>query len=92
MFKNAQPLLCSYIVASTSVEFESTEFSAGRLVKKSGSVSPEYHVNDYLCSVRVVTDAAGDVLERNDYSGISPYAYCAGDPVNFVDPEGAFII
>ena len=104
-----------------------------------------YHVNDYLCSVRVVTDAAGDVLERNDYSGfgkrlesstgilnryrfsgkeeqtltvpgwqdfgarmydpdlarwttpdpladqypgISPYAYCAGDPVNFVDPEG----
>ena len=145
MFKNAQPLLCSYIVASTSVEFESTEFSAGRLVKKSGSVSPEYHVNDYLCSVRVVTDASGEVLERNDYSGfgkrlesstgslnryrfsgkeeqsqtvlgwqdfgarmydpdlarwttpdpladqypgISPYAYCADDPVNFVDPEG----
>lgn len=35
-----------------------------------------------------MTDAAGEVLERNDYSGISPYAYCAGDPVNFVDPEG----
>ena len=42
---------------------------AGRLVKKNGSVGPEYHVNDYLCSVRVVTDATGDVLERNDYSG-----------------------
>ena len=82
----------TFSAVSTSDEFESTEFSAGRLVKKSGSVSPEYHVNDYLCSVRVVTDAAGDVLERNDYSGISPYAYCAGDPVNFVDPEGAFII
>ena len=24
----------------------------------------------------------------DQYPGISPYAYCAGDPVNFVDPEG----
>jgi hypothetical protein len=47
----------SFSASSTSVEFESAEFSAGRVVKKSGSVSPEYHVNDYLCSVRVVTDA-----------------------------------
>ena len=140
----------TFSAVSTSDEFESTEFSAGRLVKKSGSVSPEYHVNDYLCSVRVVTDSDGEVLERNDYSGygkrlsssvvssagvvanryrfggkeeqspvgigwldfgarmydadlarwttpdplayqypgISPYVYCAGDPVNFVDPEG----
>jgi len=38
-------------------------------VKKDGAVQPEYHVNDYLCSVRVVTDARGEVLERNDYSG-----------------------
>ena len=39
------------------------------MVKKDGAVQPEYHVNDYLCSVRVVTDADGGVLERNDYSG-----------------------
>ena len=38
-----------------------------------------------------MTDATGEVLERNDYPGISPYAYCAGDPVNFVDPEGEAI-
>lgn len=44
-------------------------FSYGRMVKKDGAVLPEYHVNDYLCSVRVVTDADGEVLERNDYSG-----------------------
>ena len=25
--------------------------------EKGGTVSPEYHVNDYLCSVRVVADA-----------------------------------
>jgi hypothetical protein len=38
-----------------------------------------------------VTDASGEVIERNDYPGISPYAYCANDPVNFVDPEGEAI-
>ena len=27
-----------------------------------------------------------------DYPGISPYAYCAGDPVNLVDPEGKRIL
>ena len=127
------------------MDFESTGFSAGRMVKKNGSVSPEYHVNDYLCSVRVVTDYMGRVLERNDYSGfgkrldsstgstnryrfsgkeeqgfvglpwqdfgarmydpdlarwttqdpladqyhgISPYAFCNNNPVNFVDPDG----
>ena len=25
------------------------------------------------------------------YYGVSPYAYCAGDPVNLVDPEGCLI-
>ena len=127
------------------MDLESTGFSAGRIVKKDGAVQPEYHVNDYLCSVRVVTDYMGRVLERNDYSGfgkrlacstgstnryrfsgkeeqgfvglpwqdfgarmydpdlarwttqdpladqypgISPYAFCNNNPVNFVDPDG----
>ena len=34
----------SFSAASTFVDFESTGFSAGRLVKKDGSVSPEYPV------------------------------------------------
>ena len=29
--------------------------------------------------------------KSEDWYGISPYAYCAGDPVNFVDPDGKFI-
>ena len=49
---------CSFSGTAPAVDFESTGFSAGRMVK-----------NDYLCSVRVVTDARGEVLERNDYSG-----------------------
>ena len=60
---------CSFSGTAPAVDFESTGFSAGRIVKKDGAVQPEYHVNDYLCSVRVVTDAHGEVLERNDYSG-----------------------
>ena len=60
---------CSFSGTAPAVDFESTGFSAGRMVKKDGAVQPEYHVNDYLCSVRVVTDARGEVLERNDYSG-----------------------
>ena len=60
---------CSFSGTAPAVDFESTGFSAGRMVKKDGAVQPEYHVNDYLCSVRVVTDADGEVLELNDYSG-----------------------
>ena len=60
---------CSFSGTAPAVDFESTGFSAGRMVKKDGAVQPEYHVKDYLCSVRVVTDARGEVLERNDYSG-----------------------
>ena len=56
---------CSFSVTAPAVDFESTGFSAGRMVKKDGSVSPECHVNDYLCSVRVVTDADEEVLEHN---------------------------
>ena len=49
---------CSFSGTAPAVDFESTGFSAGRMVKKDGAVQPEYHVNDYLCSVRVVTDSA----------------------------------
>ena len=49
---------CSFSGTAPAVDFESTGFSAGRMVK-----------NDYICSVSVVTDARGEVLERNDYSG-----------------------
>ena len=27
--------------------------------------------------------------KSEDWYGISPYSYCAGDPVNFVDPDGS---
>ena len=33
------------------------------------AVQHKYYENDYLCYVRVVTDADEEVLEHNDYSG-----------------------
>ena len=36
--------------------------------KKGCAVLHKYHENDYLCYVRVVTDADEEVLEHNDYS------------------------
>ena len=43
--------------------------SAGRMEKR--AVQHKYYENDYLCYVRVVTDADEEVLEHNDYSGFS---------------------
>ena len=140
-------MVCSIskVYGKGKLEFESTGFSAGRIVENSGQAVPNYMINDYLSSVRVVTDQTGNVLERNDYYGfgsrmdcgsegdnryrfssketqtvgaigwldfgarmydpylchwtspdplaekyrsLSPYAYCAGDPVNYIDPTG----
>ena len=57
----------SFSVTAPAVDFESTGFSAGRMVKR--AVLHKYYENDYLCYVRVVTDADEEVLEHNDYSG-----------------------
>lgn len=56
---------CSLSVTAPAVDFESTGFSAGRMVKR--AVLHKYYENDYLCYVRVVTDADEEVLEHNDY-------------------------
>ena len=143
--------------ASGALVLESAASAGGRIVNVNanpdGSVSSttpdlqvRYFITDHLGSVRLIADAAGNVLERNDflpfgekcqnnglvsaenpylyggkelqtffgidwydsgarfqktdgtfssldpkaesYYPISPYAYCAGDPVNYVDPEG----
>lgn len=54
-----------------SLSFESTGFSAGRIVAvqtEEGTVyTPLYFITDHLGSVRVVVDGDGHVMERNDY-------------------------
>ena len=42
--------------------------------EKGGTVSPEYHVNDYLCSVRVVTDSDASGFEK----GIAAFDLATG--------------
>jgi len=51
----------------TSYAFESTDFGGGRIINVNGTLSPYYYTTDHLGSVRVITDANGNVVERNDY-------------------------
>ena len=73
MFYNAQPLSVSrrmYLFLLVLRDgpcggFREHGVSAGRIEKK--AVLHKYYENDYLCYVRVVTDADEEVLEHNDY-------------------------
>ena len=47
--------------------FESTDFGGGRIINVNGTLSPYYYATDHLGSVRAITDAFGNVTERNDY-------------------------
>ena len=83
---------------------ESIAITGGRAAYSSNGWAANYYITDHLGSVRAVTDAEGEVLDTFDYMPygrfisidpkaesfyhISPYTYCAGDPVNMVDPDG----
>ena len=47
--------------------FESTNFSAGRIVRSGSDYAVQYHITDHLGSVRVVLDQNKNILEQNDY-------------------------
>lgn len=47
--------------------FESTSFSAGRIVRNSSGYAVQYHITDHLGSVRAVLNQSMTVLEQNDY-------------------------
>ena len=49
------------------LSLESGSFGGGRFVATASGLSPVYHLTDHLGSVRVVFDADGEILERNDY-------------------------
>ncbi len=47
--------------------FESTSFSAGRIVRNSSGYAVQYHITDHLGSVRAVLNQSMTILEQNDY-------------------------
>ena len=56
-----------YKQTRAGTELESTNFSAGRIVKTSEGYQVLYYTMDYQNNVRVIFDQGGNILERNDY-------------------------
>ena len=52
---------------NVTLTFESAAGVCGRIVKSGSRTVPNYEINDYLGSVRVVTGPTGSVLARHDY-------------------------
>jgi len=57
----------SFIDHEITCTFESTDFGGGRIINVNGTLTPYYYTTDHLGSVRAITDAGGNVVERNDY-------------------------
>ena len=56
-----------YRKAGDRLTLESAGFDGGRFVVTNTGVEPRYFESDHLGSTRVVVNAGGEVLERNDY-------------------------
>ena len=137
-----------YRIQNGALSLESAAFNGGRFVATDSGMEPRYFLADHLGSTRAVVNAAGKVLERNDYYpfglrwedpesllsdnryryngkeeqafvdvpyvdygarmsdaryrmawngidpmaekyyAVSPYTFCTGNPILFVDPDG----
>lgn len=66
-----------YRKAGDRLTLESAGFDGGRFVVTNTGVEPRYFESDHLGSTRVVVNAGGEVLERNDYY---PYGMRWSDP------------
>jgi hypothetical protein len=52
---------------------------------------PMLYASDHLGSVRSVVNGLTLDPLANKYYGISPYAFCANNPINCVDPDEKFV-
>ena len=67
--------------------------TAKRMLAEVGYVTlsdkkPHYYLQDHQGNDRVVINESGSVEEVNHYYEVSPYIYCANDPVKNVDSDG----
>ncbi|MCQ2134831.1 MAG: hypothetical protein MJY88_07670 [Bacteroidales bacterium] len=75
---------------------ERVNFEGGYIDMTGESPRYMYYVTGHLGNVRAVVDEDNTLFGRfttldpmaEKYYSVSPYAYCAGNPVRFVDPSG----
>ena len=70
---------------STNQYLQDYKYSGKEFDRTYGLDFYDFHARQYDPKVPAFTSIDP---KAEDYYGISPYAYCAGDPVNCVDPKG----
>lgn len=74
---------------STNESLQKYKFEGKELDRTFGLDNYDIHARQYF-AMAPMWDRVDPLAEK--YYGISPYAYCAGDPVNCIDPDGRVII
>jgi len=69
----------------TGQEVQSRKYNGKEFVEMHGFDTYDYGARGYYPAIGRFTSV--DPLAEKDYS-LSPYAYCAGNPVNAIDPDG----
>ena len=73
---------------STNESVQKYKFEGKELDRTFGLDNYDIHARQYF-AMMPMWDRIDPLAEK--YYGISPYAYCGGDPVNYADKEGLFL-
>ena len=86
---NYYPFGATYADAATNADFQPYKYNGKELDKMHGLNTYDYGARQYD-PILARWDRIDPLAEK--YRGISPYVYCAGNPVNSIDPNGKEVL